>query len=437
MASGIVLAVLLAGLTVAYWYYYSHPVQNDALNNRVLRRLERISGLPVSYDSASLTLSNGQYRITNLRFANPDGKSEPVLTIEEVDARVRPWEILFNPEAVITSVVIKRPSPLDLIYTHNSLRLGPRAQFLVNSVQKSQPPGTSKRGKLPIESLEIQDLDLVFTEKEGILPDLSPAKPVMVLSGDLSSRNANADALTLDFVGQANRPGAVDPVETSGTMASGVKATLQLLEGGKIALKTKADRLALDDMFRENRQASLYAQNVALDVTTSLAETTRTITGTLNSGSFKFSNPERKLTIEDSNVSLAADLDLDTSHSTLAVRSLDLKSIGAEASASGEVNYAGKPAYAGTLNATRLNDTYRDLLMAALPQGWEIQSGDTGIGGKVEVAGHGSQIERLRGQVNLRTVHVLAPGLPAALQNLRGDVFVTEKSLLVKDMSAE
>src|SRR5690349_13162756 len=115
----LLLFVILAGLAGTFAWFYQNPIQNAALNERVLRRLERISGLNVVYDSAKLTIATGEYEIRNLQFFDKATSGPAVLTIGEVLARVHPWEIVQNPEAVITSVVLKQPSILDLEYAND------------------------------------------------------------------------------------------------------------------------------------------------------------------------------------------------------------------------------------------------------------------------------------------------------------------------------
>src|SRR5690606_40473202 len=95
---GIIVLVLVAAAGAFAWFY-NHPISNDKVHERVLRRLERISGLGVAYDSAALTLATGQYKITNLRFLDPAQPDVPVLTVGEVLATIHPWQLISNPES--------------------------------------------------------------------------------------------------------------------------------------------------------------------------------------------------------------------------------------------------------------------------------------------------------------------------------------------------
>src|SRR5688500_11323156 len=97
-AFGVFLVMVLA-CAGTFSYFYSHPFSNQALHERVLRRLERISGLGVAYDSANLTIATGQYHIVNLRFTDPAEPGVPVLTVGDVYASIRPWQLISNPES--------------------------------------------------------------------------------------------------------------------------------------------------------------------------------------------------------------------------------------------------------------------------------------------------------------------------------------------------
>jgi len=421
---------------IVYWFY-SHPISSSALHQRVVTRLERISGLDVEYDSATFTVSTGQYRITNLRFTDPATGGAPVLTVGDVYARIHPWQILSDREAMLTEVVLKNPSQLDLLYSEDSIRLGNRSQFLVDSVKNAQPPGTANRGGLPFHDLRIENVDMTLSEAEGILPGLSTPPPAMVLTGDLKVSNESDGALAFDFDGNVERPNfAADP-GTSTTVASGVKAAL-VMDGEKIkTLEAEAKRVSLTHVFRATPDTALKGENLKVAMDLKQEGSRRSIHGTFGASGLAYVSPENNLELRDSNLAITADFDLDTSQGRTVVRTLDLKSNGANAVLSGSASYKEETQYDAIIAADSLSKDYRVLIERLLPPGWDVQAGNNSFVINMHVTGGGQGISNLDGKVSVRGVHLLTPALPAALKNLHGDIQFKPEDIRFVDMTGE
>lgn len=433
---GVALFLIVAAAGAFSWFY-SHPISNDMLHQRVLRRLERISGLNVVYDTAALRLSTGQYTITNLRFMDPAHPEFPVLAIGEVLATIRPWQLLSNPESVLTRVILKNPSRLDLVYSVDSIRLGERTQFLVEAVKKAQPPGSNSSDKLPFDELKIENAEVAFTEEEGILPDPVPAEAAMLMRGDIDVTNVGESGLEFSFSGSAAQPSASETDDkTSPTMASGLVASLILDGSSLVRVKGEAERISLNRMFREMPETAVRAADLVFDVSADADGADRLLKGNLQAAAIAYNNPEKGIVITDEAVDLAADLNIDTSASLMEIRSLSLDSAGALASVSGTAVYGPQNSYDLSLAAERIAKDYRKVLEQFLPAGWNVEAARNSLAVDLHIAG-GAGIEALNGTLAVRGITVQSPALPAALKNLNGNVEFARDSMKFVDVTAE
>ncbi len=444
---GIVSLVLIAAAGVFAWFY-THPISNAALHTRVLQRLERISGLDVAYDTASLTVATGKYKITNLRFIDPKRPSPPVLTIGEVHATIDPLQLVSNPESVITHVVLKNPSRLDLVYTPDSIELGERSRFLLDAVRKAQPPGSSQAGRLPFDELKIENAEIVFTESEGILPDLSPAQPVLVMAGQISLTNEGASGLDIRFNGQAaqsdmgpadgspgNQNMRENPLNAYG--ASGIEVNVVINSNNSIGVQGTVENIALNKMFRDLPETSVRASDLRFDLKSNTTDTKRGIAGTVKAATLAYISPEKQIQVNDENLILDADVDLQTSAGVVQVQSLTLNSDGAKASLSGGVHYKSLLSYDVAFSAERLDEDYRALLEKVLPEQWEVDANQDSIAVNVHAIGSTGSLSSFQGTVSMRDLTLKTPALPARLKHLQGDIRFTDTAVSFADVTGE
>lgn len=434
----IVILAFFVGLVAfggLFAWFYTHPIQNAALNARVLHRLERISGMDVSYDSASLTIATGKYEIRNLKFRE-NGSPESVLEIGKLLARVRPWEILVNPEAFITSVEINEPSPLDLVYSVGSIKPGKRLQLLLDSVKNAQPPDSKHAGQMPIDLLEVKNLKLIFAEKEGILPGLATDNPAAVLYGNLSAHNRDSN---LEFTFSGN----LQQQETSGTLGTDRASQPMEISGllqdeGKVSLDVQSDQLNLSNVFRELPRTAISGEKVQLTLTADkLPNQGLAMSGALKAGHINYTSPEKQIELHDDDLALAFDVDLNTTSGLVAIRQLQLNSKNAAAGFVGWFNYLGNKDFDVAVTADKLGAGYRRLLTDKLPQGWNIQTTDESQSVNIKLAGQPGNLRSVEGKVAVRGVQVISPGLQAPVQNLQGDLLFNHNSIQIKDLTGD
>jgi hypothetical protein len=403
----------------------------------VLRRLERISGLAVKYESASLDLASGQYHITNLRFIDPAQPHDPVLAVEEVYATIHPWELLTNPESTISRVVLKNPSRLDLIYSQRSIKLGEKSQFLLDAVRKAQPPGSKTAGNLPFQSLKIENVEVAFTESAGILPDDTPATASLRLRGDMELENEGRDALGIAFTGGAAQASAHGD-GSAATMASGVNASLTLNPDESMCATGSIRGLALHEIFRDNPNSWLRANDIKFDLATSRTQASRGIAGWASMGKINLLDPERTVTLQDENLRLTSAIDINTSAGETTIRSATLESAGAALSVHGNTSFSpSKPSYSLAVSGSRLDEDYRVILERFLPQGWDFDSAPEKLAFDLAIASVDGVLRQLNGVLKLRGVQVKTPDLPVSLQNLFGDIQFSADGITIKDVTAD
>lgn len=431
-------ALALIGLGVAgFAWLYKHPISNDALHRRVLNRLERISGLPVQYDAATLTLATGKYHISNLRFKDPADSTHAVFTIGDIYATISPWDILRDRESMITDVVLKDPSSFDLVYSINSLKLGERSRFLLDAVRKAQPPGSDNTGRLPFDELKIENATLIFAESAGILPDLAPSTTTMRLAGDFLLKNKGNDALDVQFAGSAGQ--AKNPNDPPATNAAGVHLNATLDQDNEVTLTGEIEGLALHNMLRDMPATWLRAENLQLDLNTSPNENGRKISGDIKVGNIAIHNPENQFQLQDENLAFNTDLDIRTSPALVNFQSLALTSHGAHFDLEGTSSYESfPPANAEiTFKIDRMDEDYRALLERLVPPGWDFAASEEALAINLNTSIHNHSLTRLNGTVAMLGIELKTPVLPARISNLRGEMVFTDKIIEFVDMTGD
>lgn len=427
----IVAAIGLAAL------YYNKPLSHPKLHDRVARRLERLSGLAISYDTASLNIATGRYHIRNLRFTDPARPNAPELTVQDVYATIQPWEILLQRESRISAVTLKKPSALDFVYSQNSIQPGRKTRFLLDAIKNAQAPD-SDHHQLPFSNLKIQDAEITFTESEGILPDITPPKEAFRLVGtiDVENQLRPQDSLAIRFHGCA-----IDPEYTTtsaATVCSDLQLALQLDSETSMTISGKAKQLALHELFRDNPQSYLKADNLEFDVATTTTADQRWLHGHVTMAAIDVSDPTRDVHLRDENLHFESSLTLDTS-GTLQMDRVALVSNGATLQVSGKITpqQDDTRAYRLSIAGRNLDEDYRTLLERALPAGWDFDSEPERLAFHMDVAATDSGIQHLVGEVQLRGVKVAAPVLPVPLLNLSGDIQFSQEDIKFADITAD
>lgn len=434
LSSIVLLIVAVIGLAALY---YNKPLSHPKLHDRVARRLERLSGLAISYDTASLNIATGRYHIRNLRFTDPARPKAPELTVEDVYATIQPWEILLQRESRISAVTLKKPSALDFVYSQNSIRPGRKTRFLLDAIKNAQPPD-SDHHHLPFDNLKIQDAEITFTESEGILPDITPPKEAFRLVGtiDVENQPHPQDSVAIRFHGCA-----IDPEYTTtsvATVCSDLQLALQFDSETSMTISGKARELALHELFRDNPQSYLKADDLKFDVATTNTADQRWLNGHITMAAMDVSDPTSNVHVRDENLHFESSLVLDTS-GTLQMDRVALVSNGATLQVSGEI--APQPddtkSYRLSIAGRNLDEDYRTLLERALPAGWDFDSEPDRLAFHMDVAATDKDIQHLVGEVQLRGVKVASPVLPVPLLNLSGDVHFSRKDIKFNDVTAD
>lgn len=431
--------VFIVGCLAALWHFTREPFSNETINQRVLQRLERMTGLAVTYDEASLNFPAGQYHIRNLRLSDPAGSGATLLQIEDVYAKVRPWELLLEPEANISSVVLNRPTALDFEYSANSLKLGTRTQILVDAVKAAQPPGTTTAELLPFDNLEIRDVELSFSEAEPIIPDDRPPTATLRLMGDMHVENRPDNDLAFDFDGVA--AGAFSTGgdgSTTSSMAMGVKGQMAMAPGKHFRLLGSVQELALYDLFRAHQGGSLLGRGLEFDVASSSTETIRSVAATINMESLSTVDPMTDFSLTDENLALVLAFDQDTSGGVTRIERATLHSDGAVLSVNGTAGIKNRtPWYELAVAGSALDAEYRAILKRFLPDGWDLDPTQGQLAYDINISVRDGELGRLDGLVQTRGVNLRTPSLPASLRNLFGDVKFGAESITFSDVTAD
>ncbi len=434
-----VLSILFVGFILALWQFTREPISNATINKRVLQRLERMTGLAVSYDEASLNIPAGQYHIRNLRLSDPVEGGATFLQIEDVYAKVKPWELLLEPEANISSVILKRPTALDFEYSANSLKLGTRTQILVDAVKAAQPPGTSTAELLPFDNLDIRDVELAFSEAESIFPDDRPPTATLRLTGDMHVENRPGNNLAFDFEGMA--AGVLSPADdssTTGSMAMGVKGQLEIDPGKQFTLSGSVQELALYDLFRAHQGGSLLGRGLEFDLSSSSTETIRSVAATINMENLSTADPITDFMLTDENMAFVLVFDQDTSGGVTRIDRAALRSDGAVLSVNGTAGMENRaPWYELAVAGSALDAEYRAILKRFLPDGWDLDPTQGQLAYDINVSVRNGELGRLDGLVQTRGVNLRTPSLPASLRNLFGDVQFGADSITFSDVTAD
>lgn len=430
LLSTILIIIAIAGSTA--WLYYN-PISTDALHQRVLSRLENISGLRVTYDSADITLARGEYRISNLQFHEPDSTGAPLLTIEAVNASISPWQIITNKESLIKRVTLTNPTGLDILYSSRNIAPGKRTRFLIDSIRKAQPAGHTVTTQLPFDELVIRNIELSLVEKDGILPDINPTTTTMLLTGNLNVKNAEAHELNVAFSGNAVRP-------TNGAqeeLISNLVAVAVIEDTNSANISAKADTVSLTHLFREMPNTTLQATDLSTDIELDLENTDHSYNGTIVAKSLTVVSPEKNFRVNDNDIHLDLDIDYNTSTTLSSLHHLALRSAGADAALSGTLLAASPHTFDLTIHADELDRDYRVQLERFLPEGWDIQANRESVAADIRVRGENKQIVDLDGLMKVRATNLITPILPAPLHNLHGDVHFDTSSVRFVDMTAE
>lgn len=434
----LLLVLLAAGLALYLWRF---PIRTDLVHDRVLSQLERVSGLKVTYDDATLNLSRGEYRIENLALRETKDTTASLFSMGQVIVSLRPLALITRSGAVVGDVEILQPSTIDIVYDQTGPHLGPNAAKVARAFRKarSQTSATLQAhtpDALPFKSLRIRDAKFRFEELVSAAPLVT--RPSLVLNGELVVDTKGARRVSSHFEGMGFAAPAEGEAITGRPVVTDLSADATLHRDKKhddLELIAKASNLSLSDLFEKLPASVISASGLQLNLEAQRTSSTLLLNTMLQADALDVTSPEYGVDIHDQELRAQVQSFHDAKSPRIQVPVAFLNSQLVDAETSGSYSVEDSHPFSINLAATRLGGDYRKLLARFLPDGWNVNAQDESLQLKVLAEGDATRMTALTGDVAFTSVTLTIPGLDQPVKELSGRLNLDPDKLKLNSIS--
>ncbi len=413
-----VTALVLIG--VGTFLYYA-PISSGALDRRIASLIERASGMQVTFGSAQLYAAQRRYAVADIEVRPRDAATTapPALTIRRAEARVYPLSLLFGRSTYLDSILLVEPSELDLEYSRQGVKPGPKSELLARALANIQPRPEGEQRALPFRSLRITEARVSVSE----------AGSTRTLAEWLGGPGKARPGMRLRELDLTVEPGKDNSVETAlrgvaeaGGTESGIEGRVAIRPDHWLKWSLEMPEAHLAGFLSGYPRSAATVTRLRVLGEVSLGAKKPQGRATVEADAWSLRVPESGLMLSDASLKADAKVAFDREAGVFRIAEASVRAALLDAETRGAVGIEPPNAFDLKMVARKLGAPYRTLLARLLPAGWKVDAADDSFLLDAAVTGDRHGVESVIGKLVASNVTVTPRGLPHPLEGLKGEL---------------
>lgn len=418
------LAAALAAAAVAFVFMAVDTVRLTGVENQVRGAFER-AGLRIEFTGARLHLGTATYVMEGIDVREAEGNGEPVFTMERMEIGLAWWALLTGRRQAINSVVLRKPSRLEVVIDRDGVRPGPRAAGLW---KVAQPYLDAESSAIPDATLSIADASIEF---------LQPQAAILPGAGTSSYR-------TLAVIDEVRITGSASGGRLRGRYQVGITTPdSQFVFDGEfsatrqsLVTEAKAGSADIGSLFPDRVLTSLPLTNARLALEADWSGYAWNVLAALEAetAAFGLGLPDPAT---DSNVHVSARGSFDPAEQEFRFSDLVIRSREAAMSGRGSLRLKEDRPFELAMAAERIGAPYQHLAARLAVPGLELAEAGREARFDLATSGTEGRTQTVRGMVALTSASLRIPGLADILGGVSGELDFEDQRIALAGFEAE